>query len=235
VDFEAGGGVLDVITAAIDDQECRTLSWIPADVVSAVAVDLAFGGVDAPINYCLMMGLNDGDEALELINGLLHKHGLHWMRKHQRFEAYEVFELSVIPGMALYYAVTDDLLVASLAPDLVRSVLRRKSGSEPHSLASSAEFLKVRAGLPEGETIVTYARAADAYKSILAVLTTLQRTGDWQLFDGLDQCALNDLVANLLSDLPIPGPELIDRHIQGAELSLVALNSDGLELYSAAP
>lgn len=231
IDVAAQGGVFDVVAAAVSEQDCRTLSWIPADPVWATAVDLDigsafdaalelvtlldptvgweiimglseveaewgfhprddlldaldgqlglfegevpdderffFGDGEESLNYCALLGLVDIEETQRQIKSLLRRRGLHALTRQSEFEGFQIYKVTLLPGLMLCYAIADELLVVSLAPSLVEDVLRCKAGTANGCLATSADYLAARSRLPASGSLVSYARGADAYKTVL--------------------------------------------------------------------
>lgn len=205
--------------------------------MGTVPPEEALPGTDAadPRGFCLLVGLQDGEEVRRLIDDQVRRNGLHAARSRQEFEGFDLYLIPIMP-VTVVYAVLDDLFILSLSPSLVQDVLRRRANPELASLATDESFQAARALLPEDATVVSYARAGDGLRSVLAMLNAVQSSGSLALNPMAPPTELPPELAEWLARFPLPGPEVVDRHIEGAELGVVTLGADGsLRMSQAVP
>jgi len=203
-----------------DGQLAFFLSEVPAEE------SLPGGLVPGGKNFALLVGLNDGEGMRLLIDALIRKHGLNAARSRQEFEGFDVYLIPIMP-VTVAYAVLDDLLVVSLAPSLVQDVLRRKAHPELASLAGSEDYLAARAELPEQASMLSYARGGDGLRSALKTLLEVQRSGQLMISPVSPPVVLPPELQATLERLELPGPEVVDRYVDGVELAVITIHEDG--------
>ncbi|MCB9898964.1 MAG: hypothetical protein H6825_13245 [Planctomycetes bacterium] len=165
-----------------------------------------------PLNVALVAGLRDGESLRTLIDDVVRKTGSHAVRRSEEFEG-RVIDLVPLPGAGnLAWSVTDDLLVVSGAPSLVRDVLRRQGESKLESLATSEAYRAASARVPERRSFELSFAAADLGRLVLAVLHSIQ-DDQQQMHEWLP-----DEPAGALVGIELPDGDLVARYVKGAGL-----------------
>ena len=191
---------------------------------------MPFAMTDPPVNFALLMGLNDGEAMAATLDGVVRSQGLHAVRQLEEFEGYNLYVVPVLPGTSAAYAVTDDLLVLSMAPSLVKDVLRRKANPELPSIASSKDVQARLARLPRERTLVIHEDAAKQLQGALAsiaeglALMGSETDEEFAPFMGL------------LESLAEVDPTVVDKYYRGAQtVSTVTLSARGIHMESDGP
>jgi hypothetical protein len=186
-----------------------------------------------PVNYALLMGLADGEAMSAMLDSLVRSQGLHAARQLQEFEGYSIY---VVPffGMNACYAVLDDLVVLSLAPSMVKDVLRRKSNPELPSLESVEDVELRRALLPADLTMVSCQDAAAQMVGALVGLAAMplvleSMEMELEMEDGFP-------FLGLLEALSAVDPEVIEKYYRDTySLSSITVSEQGLLMVSSGP
>ncbi len=189
-----------------------------------------------PQNFVLIIGLTDGVRVNTLIEDAVHRTGLHAARKRAEFQGYEMFSVPMpLPGFQINYAVLPDMAVFSMSGTLLQDVLRRKASPDLPALSANKDF-KLRLGsLSRLPGLLQYTDTAANMKGALRALSNmtdmLAEMGE-ELTDELPQLAG---LLSLLSDLPPTDEALIDKHFQGASVSAMSVDAQGVLEQAVSP
>jgi hypothetical protein len=177
-----------------------------------------------------------------LIDGLVRKQGLHVARQREEFEGYELYLVPFMPGVQAAYAVTDEVLVVSTAPSLVKDVLRRLGEDGPASLADDPGLKAWSEDLERPHTVLAWSPAADQYRAMLALLTPegIMRVAAMAGSLGADlgpddMQAVSDAVSPWLGDCETPDPSVVDDYVDGPDLTLITVSDGVLRLRTLSP
>ncbi|MGQ0551615.1 MAG: hypothetical protein ACT4PU_00170 [Planctomycetota bacterium] len=202
---------------------------LTADVSATEAIPdfgmgLAAGG---PINFALLIGLQDGQTLARLVDDFIRSKGLHNGRKSAEFQGHTMHNLVIFPPFSVNYAILDDVAVLSLSATMVQDVLRRRSTPDLPSLAADPEFLASRQRLGNVAGVVSWSDTAAEMRGLLTMVRRLP-----EFFGGLGEVPE---IVHRLSMLPLPAPELMDKYFPGGTLSIVTVDETGLRLRSVGP
>jgi hypothetical protein len=199
---------------------------------------LLFLPSDPPVNFALMLGLDDGESMTALLDAAIRAQGLHAARHREQFEGFVIYHVPVFPGVGLAYSVVDDMLVLSLAPSLVKDVLRRKGNAELPTLASMPAAVERLSDFPEARTVVIYEQASGQIKALLGALVQLEQQFGLGAFAPLPppQDDGANPFEDLLSAIRDVDLDFVDKYYDSAvTVTSVTLNEGGLSMLSSGP
>jgi hypothetical protein len=184
---------------------------------------------EEPINYVLLAGLKDGAKMTTLIDSSLQQSGLHAVRKREEFMGHTVYAVPVMPFGEVHYAVLDDLAVASLSSELLQDVLRRHGASDLPSVRTHEDVAGALERLGEDQSLYLVSDAATAIKGMLKgfamELEAARARGDDVAEAGMPP----------LSDLVLPGPDVVDKYFKRPAVSTMRLGPAGFQFQSLGP
>lgn len=163
-----------------------------------------------PFGMAFTFGLQDGEALRTVIDSVVRKAGVHAARRREDFDGYTV-EIVPISFMNVAFAVTDDLFVLSMAPSMVRDVLRRRANPELESVATSKGYLAARSRVPDERGVEFHITAADFANFVLFVMAQAQAE------DG-----------DVLPGVTLPGRDVVARHLQGSILGSALVEEGGV-------
>lgn len=191
------------------------------------------GPTDPAVNYCLMLGLADGEAMGALLDSVIRSQGLHAARQLEEFEGYTIYSVPFFPGMSACYAALDDLLVLSLSPSMVKDVLRRKGNPELPSMATVEGVTEREATLPTDRTMFSCQDAADQMAGVLASVAMFP-----MIFMEIDpDMDMEDLpFLGLIEALGAVDPTVVETYYRDSYgLGSLTLSEQGVLLVSSTP
>jgi hypothetical protein len=188
-----------------------------------------------PQNVVLMLGLKDGAHVNTLVEGVLKKTGLAAARQRTEFQGFELFNVPIMPGVGVNYALLPDLAVLSSSSTLVQDVLRRKAGgADLPVLSADADYKARRAQISGQPGIVDYSNSAESMKSMLGLLDVAKA----ELKSEAEHARPDNpvgLFASFLVALPPFDKAVIDAHFKGATVVAAGADAGGFTMQSTSP
>jgi len=190
-------------------------------------LDALPGTEEDPQNFAVLIRLRNGSQVETALDGLLRSQGLHATRKREEFQGHTFYSMPMpFVGGKIRYAVLEDLLAISLSAELIQDVLRRHGDSNLPTLASKEEFHDSLAALGGGElTSAGYQNASASIEALIEGLSTVLSTGD---FSGMG-------IDVDVEGLQLPSPELAKKYFEGANVSAITVDENGIRLRSSGP
>jgi hypothetical protein len=153
------------------------LGVFSVEVEPAEAFTLA-GPTPVPMNFVLVLGLSDGEAMRTLVDTAVDASPMRAALTREDFQGFDVHRLPAgMPGLTLFWALTDDVLVASLAPTPVHDVLRRKLSGELPSLAADEQVAAALARLPADASVLRLEKGATSFRGIFDQLSMVAQLG----------------------------------------------------------
>ncbi len=166
LDAQLGFSLRDDLLANLSGQ----VAFFTAPVDQAEALPLGVPPELGPLNYGLVLGLEDGEAMRTLVDGLIEGSPLRASVKQDDFLGWKLKSMPApvpIPGIKLNWVIADDFAVMSLAPSLVHDVVRRKSSPDLPSVGNDEEYLAELERHPARHTMVTYGDPAYGFNNLL--------------------------------------------------------------------
>lgn len=211
------------------------------DVVASLGGEVAFcsysaepGETDpaASFDFCLLAALEDGTSLRTFIDAFVRAQGLHVAREREEFLGYELWHVPFPIGPPIGYAVLDDLLVLSFSEDLMRDVLRRKSGAELPTLGGREDVADAQARLSGRSTFVNVLDGATLARSYIAGLQLLVAQSGLTIDLPTGRV---DVLDPELTTATVPDDAVFRRYFDRASVMTVTIGAEGLTYASVTP
>jgi len=204
------------------------LAFMDAKVPADEALSVETPGVE-PSSPALLIGLSDGAAMRAALDSVVRANGMHAARERHEFEGFEYYTLPIFPGVALAYAVLDDLFVLAPSVSLVTDVLRRKASAELPSMGNRKDVQAALASLPGQRTGTQYSDQAAAMRAMQAALLGMEDA--MQQMGGVDLEELGPW-SGLLEAVDSIDPSLFDKYF-GGKLGVNTMTLDSTGLHGA--
>jgi len=191
-----------------------------------------------PVNFGLLLGLADGAALAALVDDAIDASGLRAARIRESFEGMTIDHITVLPPLALHYAILDDVLLASQSDSVLRSMLRLHANPDGPSLAALPSFRQALARLPAPHGMLSYSDTAAQLEGAIRSLKMLPEflAGISAGMHGADRDALEWMQGmDWLMSMPLPDPAVVRRYINGPTLTTVVVDEHGARLRSIGP
>ena len=211
------------------------------DIVASLGGEIAFCSYNpedreadptTAFDFCLLATLEDGTSLRTFIDAFVRAQGLHVAREREEFLGYELWHVPFPVGPPIGYAVLDDLLVLSFSEELMRDVLRRKSGAELPTLGGREDVASAQARLSARSTFVNVVDGAAQARQVLTLLQALVAESGLTIDLPTGKVEVLDPA---LTTAPIPDDAVFRRYFERASVMTVTVGAEGLTCASLSP
>lgn len=200
------------------------LGFFTVEVDQAEAFVLG-GPTPVPMNFALLLGLSDGEAMRTLVDTAVDNSPMRAALTREEFSGFDVYKLPLgMPGLTLFYAITDDIMVAGLAPSVVHDVLRRKVSDDLPSLGNDEKIAATLGRLPADAALLRLERASTTMQGIVGQAAMFAELGRADMPSAMIEPLLKALQG--LGDID---PGIFDRYLDRPTLEAWRITATGVE------
>ena len=219
VDATLGFSLRDDLLVNLDGR----LGFFSVEVDPAEAFVLG-GPTPVPMNFALLLGLSDGEAMRNLVDTAVDGSPMRAALTREEFQGFDVYRLPLgMPGLTLFYALTDDLLVASLAPSAVHDVLRRKLSGDLPSLGSDEKVAAALKRLPADASLMRLEKASTSFQGVFDQVAMVAQMGRADMPD-----AMIEPLLRAMADLGDLDPAVLEKYLDRPTLEAWRVGATGI-------
>lgn len=227
---ETGFTLRDEVLASLDGQfTVATCRGDPTETPGSSSDDTSSTVV-------VLLGLEDGAAFGAFVEGFVRSRALAATRERAEIEGFELFTVTVFPGLEISYAVLPRALVASLSPTPVTEVLRRTAGADLPRYAEREDVGPLVDRLSRKRGLLAVSRASLHTSTVVLGLVSFLGPAVGTVLVASEAGPGPDRLSQLYDLLTaFPEPDVFERHFKGLVATAVSVDPGGITLEVVAP